>query len=108
LTLADQLSAIAVQIHGLERRLLAWHRRGQDSQRLAAIPGVGLISATALAASVPDPKQFRSGREFVAFLVLVPREAGRPVIAQAALEAGGWAGRADGLRRVEVASALGA
>ena len=44
LTLADQLSAIAVQIHALERRLLAWHRQDQDSQRLATIPGVGLRS----------------------------------------------------------------
>jgi transposase len=74
LTLADQLGAIAVQIHALERRLLAWHRQDQDSQRLATIPGVGLISATALVASVPDPKLFRSGREFAAFLGLVPRQ----------------------------------
>jgi len=74
LTLADQLGAIAVQIRALERRLLAWHRQDQDSQRLATIPGVGLISATALAASVPDPKLFRSGREFAAFLGLVPRQ----------------------------------
>jgi transposase len=74
LTLADQLGAIAVQIHALERRLLAWHRQDQDSQRLATIPGVGLISATALAASVPDPALFRSGREFAAFLGLVPRQ----------------------------------
>jgi transposase len=74
LTLADQLGAIAVQIHALERRLLAWHRQDQDSQRLATIPGVGLISATALAASVPDPTLFGSGREFAAFLGLVPRQ----------------------------------
>jgi transposase len=74
LTLADQLGGIAVQIHALERRLLAWHRQDQDSQRLATIPGVGLISATALAASVPDPALFRSGREFAAFLGLVPRQ----------------------------------
>jgi len=58
----------------LERRLLAWHRQDQDSQRLATIPGVGLISATAFAASVPNPSLFRSGREFAAFLGLVPRQ----------------------------------
>ena len=74
LALCAQLDAIAVQIHALERRLLAWHRQDQDSQRLATIPGVGLISATALAASVPDPSLFRSGREFAAFLGLVPRQ----------------------------------
>jgi transposase len=44
------------------------------SQRLATIPGVGIITATALAASVPDPSIFRSGREFAAFLGLVPRQ----------------------------------
>ena len=72
--LADQLDAMAAQIHVLERRLLAWHRQDQASQRLATIPGVGIITATALAASVPDPSVFRSGREFAAFLGLVPRQ----------------------------------
>ena len=74
LLLADQLGALAVRIHALERRLLAWHRQDQASQRLATIPGVGIITATALAASVPDPGLFRSGREFSAFLGLVPRQ----------------------------------
>ncbi len=74
LMMADQLSAVAAQINTLERRLLAWHRQDQASQRLATIPGVGIITATALAASVPDPSLFRSGREFAAFLGLVPRQ----------------------------------
>jgi transposase len=74
LMLADQLDALAAQIHALERKLMAWHRQDQASQRLATIPGVGLISATAFAASVPDPSLFRSGREFAAFLGLVPRQ----------------------------------
>lgn len=74
LMLADQLDALAVQIHALERRLMVWHRQDHASQRLATIPGVGLISATAFAASVPDPSLFRSGREFAAFLGLVPRQ----------------------------------
>ncbi len=74
LMLAEQLGALAVQIHALERRLLAWHRQDQASQRLATIPGVGLISTTAFAASVPDPSLFRSGRESAAFLGLVPRQ----------------------------------
>lgn len=74
LMMADQLEALALRVHALERRLLAWHRQDQASQRLATIPGVGLISATAFAASVPDPGQFRSGREFAAFLGLVPRQ----------------------------------
>jgi hypothetical protein len=50
----------------------ARHRQDQASQRLATIPGVGFISATALAASATDPVAFRSGREFSASLGLVP------------------------------------
>ena len=74
LMLADQLDALAAQINALERRLLAWHRQNDDSQRLATIPGVGIITATALSASITDPSLFRSGREFAAFLGLVPRQ----------------------------------
>jgi transposase len=74
LLLGDQLASLALQIQSLERRLLAWHRQDRASQRLASIPGVELISATALAASVTDPSLFRSGREFAAFLGLVPRQ----------------------------------
>ena len=74
LVLADQLDGLAAQINALDRRLLTWHRQDQASQRLATIPGVGIITATALAASVPDPSMFRSGREFAAFLGLVPRQ----------------------------------
>ena len=74
LIVADQLGALAARINMLDRRLLAWHRQNQTSQRLATIPGVGIITATALAASIPDPGLFRSGREFSAFLGLVPRQ----------------------------------
>jgi transposase len=72
--LVEQLNALVRQIQALNRRLLVWHRQDQVSQRLATIPGVGVISATALAASVTDPSQFRSGREFSASLGLVPRQ----------------------------------
>ncbi len=74
LMLAEQLDALASQIHALERQLMVWHRHDEASQRLATIPGVGIITATALAASVTDPSLFRSGREFAAFLGLVPRQ----------------------------------
>lgn len=59
---------------GLERQLLAWHRQDEVSQRLETIPGIGILTATALAASVPDPSVFRSGRQFAAFLGLTPRQ----------------------------------
>ena len=72
LMLADQLDARAVHIHALEPKLMAWHRQDRTSQRLATIPGAGLISATAFAASIPDPSLFRSGREFAAFLGFGP------------------------------------
>ena len=71
--LGDQLIGSAAQIHAPERRLLAWHRQNQASQRLATILGVGVITATAMA-SATDPSLFRSGREFAAFLGLVPRQ----------------------------------
>jgi transposase len=74
LALASQLRLLADEIGRLDRRLMAWHRRDEVSQRLATIPGVGVISATALSASIPDPTLFRSGREFAAFLGLVPRQ----------------------------------
>jgi transposase len=74
LLMADQLSALTDQINLLGRTLLAWHRQDEASQRLATIPGVGIITATALSATVTDPSAFRSGREFAAFLGLVPRQ----------------------------------
>jgi transposase len=74
LLMADQLNALTDQINLLGRTLLAWYRQDEASQRLATIPGVGIITATALSATVTDPSAFRSGREFAAFLGLVPRQ----------------------------------
>jgi transposase len=72
--LATQLASLDAQICDLDRKLLAWHRSNETSQRLATIPGVGPVTASALAASVTDPSMFASGREFSAFLGLVPRQ----------------------------------
>ena len=74
LGLASQLESLAGEVRALERQLMAWHRSNAASQRLETIPGVGLITATALAASVPDASVFRSGRQFAAYLGLVPRQ----------------------------------
>lgn len=74
LRLGVQLEALALEIHALERQLRAWHRQDAASQRLETIPGVGIITATALSASVPDPSVFKSGRQFAAFLGLTPRQ----------------------------------
>ena len=56
----------------LDRELLAWHRSSELARRIATVPGVGLIGATALAAAVTDPTQFRSSRQFAAWLGLTP------------------------------------
>jgi transposase len=70
--LAHQIGDLQVRLTALEKELLAWHRSSELSQRLATIPGVGVISATALAASVIEPERFRSGRQFAASLGLTP------------------------------------
>lgn len=70
--LAHQIGSLQAQLASLEKELLAWHRSNDLSQRLATIPGIGVISATALAASVTEPERFRSGRQFAASLGLTP------------------------------------
>jgi transposase len=74
LALGAHLEALVGEIRMLERRLMVWHRADVTSQKLETIPGVGIITATALAASVPDPSVFKSGRQFAAFLGLAPRQ----------------------------------
>ena len=71
---ATQLEQLAVAVAAVEKQLTAWHRDNPVSQRLASIPGVGPIIATALAATVVEPIGFASGREFAAWLGLVPRQ----------------------------------
>ena len=72
--LACQLEQIETAVAALERQLLAWHKTNPVSQRLASIPGIGPIIATAIATTVAEPTVFRSGREFAAWLGLVPRQ----------------------------------
>lgn len=54
-SVAAQLESLGAEIAGLERRILLWHREDETSRRLATIPGVGPITASAMAASAPDP-----------------------------------------------------
>jgi transposase len=72
--LGIQLRILKAQILEFDRRIMAWHRSNETSKRLDQIPGVGPALATALVASVPDPKAFRSGRHFSAWSGLVPRQ----------------------------------
>ena len=71
--IASQLRALASEIDRLEAQILAWHRADAASRRLATIPGIGPITASAIAAAVPDASLFRSGRQFAAWLGLTPR-----------------------------------
>ena len=78
-TLREQLQrieALTRDIRTIERRLAAWQRQDDAATRLAAIPGVGLLTATAAIATIGQANTFRSGREFAAFLGLVPRQSG--------------------------------
>jgi transposase len=70
--LAEQAITLQDSIHRLERDLLAWYRSNDLARRIATVPGVGLLGATALAATVTDPSHFRSGRQFAAWLGLTP------------------------------------
>jgi transposase len=89
--LADRLPAVVIdtlreqwarigkldeQVGEIERRLKQWHKGDAASQRIAEIPGVGLLTATAAVATMGDAKAFKSGREFAAWIGLVPRQSG--------------------------------
>jgi transposase len=62
------------ELKAIEARLRAWHRGNADSRRLAKIPGVGPVGATALVMKTPDPRAFSSGRHFAAWLGLTPKD----------------------------------
>jgi transposase len=72
--LGAQLRMLKAQVLEFDRRIMAWHRSNEMSMRLDEIPGVGPALATALVASVADPKVFRSGRNFSAWIGLVPKQ----------------------------------
>jgi len=74
LALGAQLRSLKAQILEFDRIIMAWHRSNETSRRLDAIPGVGPMLATALVASIADPKSFRSGRNFSAWIGLVPKQ----------------------------------
>ena len=70
----EQLCRLRAAIASLNKQMVAWHRADQDSKRLATIPGIGVITASAILASIGNGKQFKSGREFAAWVGLVPRQ----------------------------------
>jgi len=68
-----QLNDLQTRVRAIEIELLAWHRTSAASRRLETIPGVGFITATAIAATVTDPTHFKSSRQFAAWLGLTPK-----------------------------------
>jgi transposase len=78
-TLREQYTRVGEldeQVSQIEGRLRQWQRQDSASRRIAEIPGVGLLSATAAVATMGDARAFKSGREFAAWLGLVPRQTG--------------------------------
>jgi transposase len=72
--LAAALDGLNAQIAAVEARIAAWHKANPTSQRLATIPGIGPLIASAITATVANAAAFRSGREFAAWLGLTPRQ----------------------------------
>jgi transposase len=72
MVLTSLIETFEAQIEATEASLKGWHRQSETSRRLATIPGVGLITATAIAAKVGNPERFDSGRDFAAWLGLTP------------------------------------
>lgn len=74
LLIAGMIDGLSQQIRQIEIELMTWHRATAACQRLETIPGIGFITATALVATVGDARIFRSGRQFAAWLGLVPKQ----------------------------------
>lgn len=72
--LREHLALLDAQIADIEQQLKAWHRDNDASQRLETLPGVGLLTATAIVAEVGDARHFARGRQFAAWVGLTPRE----------------------------------
>jgi transposase len=71
---ADQLRDLQTRIKQIEQAIRAWHRSNDASRRLATIPGVGSITASAIVATVANATEFKSSRHFAAFLGLTPKQ----------------------------------
>src|SRR5215469_3077826 len=71
---ADQLCDLKKRIKEIEQAIRAWHRSNEASRRLATIPGVGSITASAIVATVANATEFKSARHFAAFLGLTPKQ----------------------------------
>jgi transposase len=74
LALVAQIASCQAEIGTIEKRLLAQHRKNVDGKRLETIPGIGVLGASAIVATVPDASIFKTGRDFAAWIGIVSRE----------------------------------
>jgi transposase len=72
--LTENLKEIDRQVVELERQIQLWHRENEASSKLAEIPGIGPLTASAIVATVGRAKEFKSGRQLAAWMGLVPRQ----------------------------------
>lgn len=72
--LAAELDAVGRRVADIEAAIVAWHKDNEASRRLATIPGIGPITASAIVATITDPTQFQSARQLAAWIGLVPRQ----------------------------------
>ena len=72
--LAAELDAVDKRVADIEAAIVAWHKENEASRRLATIPGIGPITASAIVATITDPAQFQSARQLAAWIGLVPRQ----------------------------------
>ncbi len=81
--LVEHLKLLHLQVEEIEVQIKAWHRASEASRRLEKVPGIGPLTATAMVASVGDAKNFDNGRQFAAWLGVVPRQhssGGKPTL----------------------------
>ena len=72
--LHDHFKALDKQVDEMDAKIQQWHRESVASRKLAEIPGIGPVTATALVASIGDASSFKNGRQLAAWLGLVPRQ----------------------------------
>jgi transposase len=72
--LLEQLKQFDRQVHEIENQIIAWHRTNDGSRKLARVPGIGPITASAMVASIGDAKSFKNGRQVSAWIGLVPKQ----------------------------------
>ena len=81
--LGEHLKELTKQVNELEEQIWCWHKENSASQKLAKMPGIGPLTASALVASIGDAKQFENGRQLAAWLGLVPKQhssGGKPTL----------------------------